>query len=96
MVGWHHRLNGHGFGDGQGSLACCTSWGRKESDTTEQPNWTETSDQVSAQLLILNLTSYKSRCLPKAQFLACKIVVIIFTSSSSCEKSMLYYRGNPL
>ena len=45
MVGWHHQLNGHGFGwtlgvgDGQGSLACCGSWGRKESDTTEQLNW---------------------------------------------------------
>ena len=41
MVGWHHRLNGHGFGwtprvcDGQGSLACCGSWGHKKSDTTE-------------------------------------------------------------
>ena len=46
MVGWHHRLNGHGFGwtpgvgDGQGSLACCRSWGHKESDTTERLNWT--------------------------------------------------------
>ena len=45
MVGWHHRLNGHGFGwtlevgDGQGSLVCCSSWGHKESDTTEQLNW---------------------------------------------------------
>ena len=43
MVGWHHRLNGHGFewtpgvGDGQGGLACCNSWGGKESDTTERP-----------------------------------------------------------
>ena len=42
MVGWHHRLNAHefeqalGVGDGQGSLACCSSWGRKESDTTER------------------------------------------------------------
>ena len=41
MVGWHHQLNGHeseqvpGVGDGQGSLACCSPWGRKESDTTE-------------------------------------------------------------
>ena len=41
MVGWHHRLNGHGFGctlgvgDGQGGLACCSSWGRKELDMTE-------------------------------------------------------------
>ena len=47
MIGWHHQLNGHvfgwtpGVGDGQGGLACCHSWGRKESDTTEQLNWTE-------------------------------------------------------
>ena len=47
MVGWHHRLDEHEFGwtpgvsDGQGGLACCGSWGRKESDTTEQLNWTE-------------------------------------------------------
>ena len=49
MVGWHHWLDGHefeqapGFGDGpcQGSLACCSSWGHKESDVTEQLNWTE-------------------------------------------------------
>ena len=47
MVGWHHQLNGDGFGwtpgvgDGQGSLACCSSWGHKESDMTEWLNWTE-------------------------------------------------------
>ena len=41
MVGWHHRLDGHefeqdlGVGDGQGGLACCSPWGRKELDTTE-------------------------------------------------------------
>ena len=40
-VGWHHRLNGHefewtpGVGDGQGSLACCSPWGHKESDMTQ-------------------------------------------------------------
>ena len=45
MVGWHHQLDGHefeqvpGVGDGQGSLACCSPWGRKESDTTEWLNW---------------------------------------------------------
>ena len=44
MVGWCHRLYGHefeqapGVGDGQGSLACCTPWGHKESDMTEQLN----------------------------------------------------------
>ena len=47
MVGWYHWLNGHGFGwtpgagDGQGGLACCSSWGHKESDMTERLNWTE-------------------------------------------------------
>ena len=47
MAGWHHRLDGHEFGwtprvgDGQGGLACCSSWGRKESDMTERLNWTE-------------------------------------------------------
>ena len=47
MVGWHHWLNGHGFGwtpgvdDGQGGLEGCSSWGRKESDTTERLNWTD-------------------------------------------------------
>ena len=45
VVGWHHWPNGHGygwtlgFGDGQGGLACCGSWGCKELDTTEQLNW---------------------------------------------------------
>ena len=44
MAGWHHQLNGHEFestlgaGDGQGGLMCCSLWGRKESDTTEQLN----------------------------------------------------------
>ena len=47
MAGWHHWLDGCesewtlGVGDGQGGLACCDSWGRKESDTTEWLNWTE-------------------------------------------------------
>ena len=42
MVGWHHRLNGHEFeqtpgdSEGQGGLWCCSPWGHKESDTTEQ------------------------------------------------------------
>ena len=40
MAGWHHRLVGHEFErtDGQGGLACCDSWGHKESDTTERMN----------------------------------------------------------
>ena len=45
MVGWHHQLNGHGFGwapevgDGQEGLACCGSWGHKELDTMEGLNY---------------------------------------------------------
>ena len=44
MVGWHHGFNEHEFeqasgdGEGQGSLACCSPWGRKEWDVTEQVN----------------------------------------------------------
>ena len=44
MVGWHHRLNGHEFeqapgdAEGQGGLACCGPWGRREWDTTEPLN----------------------------------------------------------
>ena len=47
MVGWHHWLNGHEFeqalgaGDGQGGLACCSTWGYKKLDTTEWLNWTD-------------------------------------------------------
>ena len=45
MVGWHHQVNGHGFGwtlgvgDGQGGLACCSPWGQKSQ--TQLSNWTE-------------------------------------------------------
>ena len=52
MVGWHHRLNGRGFGwtlgvgDGQGGLVCCSLWDCKESDTTEWLNWTELNGLV--------------------------------------------------
>ena len=53
MAGWHHWLDGResqwtpGVGDGQGGLACCDSWGRKESDMTELLNWNE---QISATI----------------------------------------------
>ena len=56
MVGWHHRLDGHGFGwtlgvgDGQGGLACCGSWGHKELDTTERLTELDTVVPVSFQI----------------------------------------------
>ena len=52
MVRWHHWLDGHefeqvsGVGDGQRSLACCSPWGNKESDATEQLNWTEGNEDT--------------------------------------------------
>ena len=55
MVEWHHQLDGHefeqapGVGEGQGSLACCIPWGHKESDTTEQLNWTEAQEFIKLQ-----------------------------------------------
>ena len=51
-VGWHHQLNRHGFGwtpgdgDGQGGLACCGSWGRKELDMTEWLNWSKSKTNI--------------------------------------------------
>ena len=77
MVGWHHRLDGHGFGwtpgvcDGQGGLACCGSWGHRESDTTEQLNWTEVIKKkvfesvlmtwLQLDLIIQNVVSQKEK-----------------------------------
>ena len=57
MAGWHHQLDGHEFewtlvfGDGQGGLACCNSWGRKESDMTEWLNWTELKIMASGPII---------------------------------------------
>ena len=57
MAGWHHQLDGSefewtpGVGDGQGGLACCDSWGHKESDTTELLNWTELKEKNGQRFL---------------------------------------------
>ena len=72
MVGWYHWLNGHEFEDpagvcdGQGGLACFSPWGHKESDTTEQLNWTElnpSSQKSLYTLLHLVLISFTRKCL---------------------------------
>ena len=57
MVGWHHQLNERefeqapGVGEGQGSLVCCSPWGRKESDITEQ--------QLTNMKVIMEISSSK-------------------------------------
>ena len=59
MAGWYHWLDGHEFewapwiGDGQGGLACCNSWGHKESDMTEQLNWTGLKIRNKNMLIII-------------------------------------------
>ena len=57
MSGWHHQLNEHeseqalGDGEGQESLACCSPWGRKELDITEQLNNNNCSWVVTAKII---------------------------------------------
>ena len=69
MVGWNNRLNGHEFkqtpgdGEGQGSLAFCSPWGRKESDTTEQLN----NNFSYAVNTSMNITEVKGQCCPAWQ-----------------------------
>ena len=72
--GWyHHRFNGResewtaGDGDGQGGLACCDSWGLKESDTTERLNWTELSAEFPINALLcwcswFRVSNFKNLC----------------------------------
>ena len=58
MAGWHHWLDPHefgwtlGVGDGQGGLAYCDSWGRKESDIPEQLNWTDWRHTYSSNIWV--------------------------------------------
>ena len=64
MAGWHHWLNGHefeytpGVGDGQGGLECCSPWGRKELDMTEQLNWTELNWTVGLIFILTGNTKW--------------------------------------
>ena len=76
MAGWHHRVNGHefgwtpGVGDGQGGLACCDSWGCKESDTTERLNWQPLSKflfLLSPNLSLFNIHATAMICTEKTQ-----------------------------
>ena len=65
MAGWHHQLDGHEFEwapgdcDGQGGLACCDSWGRKESDMPERLNWIEWWTSRLQECYRINMCCFK-------------------------------------
>ena len=71
MIGWHHQLNGHKFdhtlgnSEGQGSLACCSPWGCKESDMTERQQ-TSFQDPIWLLCLCLSLQGLPWLCNGKA------------------------------
>ena len=65
MVGWHHQLDGHEFewtpGLGDGSLACCSPWGRRvRQDWATEPNWTELPRIVGTTLPLISIWNYRA------------------------------------
>ena len=88
MAGWHHWLDGHefgwtlGVGNGQGGLACCNSWGCKESDTAERLNWTELNNQGALFMsLFAAYVSSLEKCLFKTFSFKKKYIFCAFSSS---------------
>ena len=81
-AGWHHWLDGResewtpGVGDGQGGLACCNSWGREESNTTEWLNWTELN--WSTPSILLNQRRRRVNSRSYVLMLSCQIISINF------------------
>ena len=67
MVGWHHRLKGHEFeqaprdGEGQGSLACCSLWGHKESNMTEATQHTKSMWMLTAAMKLKDTCSLEEK-----------------------------------
>ena len=94
MVGWHHQLNGNGFGwvpaigDGQGGLAYCSSWGRKGLDTTEHLNWTELFCFISVCKILKEESILSIHLL---FFLCIKVHVQMYFVMSLWERSIPYY-----
>ena len=92
MVAWHHSLNGHEFeqilgdSEGQGSLACYSPWGRKESDMTEQLN---KEQQHSSHLLLGYQKVYSNFPISSFFFIFMYILIIKCTSNHVFPQSFL-------
>ena len=90
MVGWYHQLNGHGFGwtpgvgDGQGGLACCGSWGCKESNTTKRLNWTEVLMNLKLKNSLL-LIPKKFHLIPRLPHFIFLLLKLLLDVRSSCS-----------
>ena len=90
-AGWHHWLDEHesewtpGGGDGQGGLACCDSWGRKKSDTTEWLNWTELNWKLSWNIYFFNESIiYKLKVLENKESYDWEILTCLINSHIWC------------
>ena len=86
MVGWHHWLDGRefeqapGFGDGRGSLVCCSPWGHKELDTTERLNWEAKCNQYKHKKKWLAHVTWKSK----------RVVLISGTAGPKGSNAIIY------
>ena len=89
MFGWLHRFDGHeleqalGVGDGQGSLACCSPWGGKELDMTEQLNRTDTNQSLKFWII------QHTHALPSLSFLIKLHEIICFLLTTVSSKAYL-------
>ena len=97
MVEWHHGLNGHGSewtpgnGGGQGGLACCDSWGRKESDTTERLDWTELNWILTLSTCFLSLPFGLTVCVLSSQCVLCVSNTVYFYTFGALFLILIFF-----
>ena len=100
MVGRHHELNGHefeqslGVGDGQESLVSCSPWSRKESDMTEQLNWTEHYIKKFLCQRKINMHQYFSICITlHFRSIICLIRFLFYFPWNECLQMFLLVKN---
>ena len=92
MARWHHWLDGHesewspGVGDGQGGLACCDSWGRKESDTTERLIWSDLNHHLPPPFGICPETKQQQQKKPRKLSTLYFLELKLYVSTSHWKK----------